>query len=161
MTIEGEAENMVDTIMIRSELAGALLFPYKHFIIKYSLEDLFLPSDTKIDDETLHMKFTMVFNMMQKVHFKLYQIMSDKKWIDNNKELKERILYSIISEKSNYEELGNTLKIFEKYGLRQSAEAVFDSLYGNREWLRLIPKFSISEWQKTAVQIALGVAGSP
>jgi hypothetical protein len=161
MTVSGEAENMIDTIMIKSELVGALLFPYKHFIIKYNLEDLFLPRDTKIDDETLHRKFTIVFDMMQKVHFKLYQIMSDKKWIGNNQDLKEQILYSITSEKSNYEELGNTLKMFEKYGLRQSAEAVCDSLYGNREWLRMIPKFSISEWQKQVVQIALESAGRP
>ncbi|MFZ0510929.1 MAG: hypothetical protein WAM14_04915 [Candidatus Nitrosopolaris sp.] len=87
--------------------------------------------------------------------------MSDKRWIDNNEELKERLLNSITLERLNYEELGNVLKIFEKYGLRQSAEAVFDSLFGNREWLRLIPEFSISAWQKKVVQIALSSVGSP
>ncbi|MGC1931062.1 MAG: hypothetical protein WA667_18995 [Candidatus Nitrosopolaris sp.] len=164
MTIGGKEENNDDwlaRLQLKWELMGALLFPYKHFIIKYNLGDLFLPRDTNIDDETLHRKFTIVFDVMQEIHAKLYQITCDKRWIDNNEELKEQLLDSIILEGSNYEELGNVLKIFERHGLRQSAEAVFDSLFGNREWLRLIPEFPISAWRKEVVQFALGLAGSP
>jgi hypothetical protein len=114
----------------------------------------------KIDDETLHKKFTILFHTMQEVHTKLYQMMSNKRWIDNNEELKERLLHSLNLERLNYEELGNVLKIFEKYGLKQSAEEVFDSLFGNREWPKLI-KSSISAWRTHAAEIALSVANTP
>jgi hypothetical protein len=157
MMIGGPKENddWLGALLFRSELVRALLFPYKAFIIKYNLGDL-LPSDTKIDDETLHKKFTIVSDTMREIHLKLYQNMSDKGWNDNGEELKEQLLSNFTStEKSHYEELGDVLKIFEKYGLRQSAEAVFDSLFRSRDWLKLIPKFSRSDWQKQVVQFAL------
>ncbi|MFZ0510928.1 MAG: hypothetical protein WAM14_04910 [Candidatus Nitrosopolaris sp.] len=47
MTIGGKEENN-DDWLTRSELMGALLYPYKHFIIKHNLDDLFLPRDTKM-----------------------------------------------------------------------------------------------------------------
>jgi hypothetical protein len=167
MTIDIQRQNMsgggewrpFDSPMF--ELVGTLLFPYKQFITKYNLDDLFLSHDLKLDDETLHRKFTIVFDTMQEIHVKLYQMMSDKRWIDNGEELKERLLSNFTLEKSNYEELGDVLKIFEKYGLRQSAEAVFDSLFGNRDWLKLIPKFSRSAWRDTVVEIALHSLSSP
>ena len=144
--------------LARSELVGALLFPYKHFIMKYNLNGLFFPRDTKIDDETLHKKFTIVFDTMQEVHAKLYKVMSDNRWIDNDEESKERLPYSRDLEELNYERLNNTLKILEKYGLRQSAEEVFDSLFGNREWPQLI-KSSRSVWLSGVAQIALSSLG--
>jgi hypothetical protein len=163
MMIVGPKENddWLGALLFRSELVRALLFPYKAFIIKYNLGDL-LPSDTKIDDETLHKKFTIVSDTMREIHLKLYQNMSDKGWNNNGEELKEQLLSNFTStEKSHYEELGDVLKIFEKYGLRQSAEAVFDSLFGSRDWLKLIPKFSRSDWQQHVVQIALHSLGTP
>jgi hypothetical protein len=155
-----EYDDCLGALLFRHELVRALLFPYKAFIIKYNVDDLLFPCDTKIDDETLHKKFTIVSDIMQEIHVKLYQIMSDKRWIDNGEELKERLLSNFTLEKSNYEELGDVLKI-EKYGLRQSAEAVFDSLFGNRDWLKLIPQFSRSAWQRQVVQTTLSLASTP
>ncbi len=72
-------------------------------------------------------------------------------------ELKERLLYNRDLE-VNYERLDNALKIFEKYGLRRSAEEVFDSLFGNREWPQLI-KSSRSVWHAKVAKVALSSLG--
>ena len=54
MMIGGQEENddWLGALLFRPELVDALLFPYRYFIIKYNLGDLFFPRDTKIDDET-------------------------------------------------------------------------------------------------------------
>ncbi|MGB6590011.1 MAG: hypothetical protein WBE68_00710 [Candidatus Nitrosopolaris sp.] len=56
------------------ELLDALLMPYIYLIIMYITSDIFLRRERSVDKQTLHNKFAIVYDSMQEIHTKLYEI---------------------------------------------------------------------------------------
>ncbi|MFZ0221531.1 MAG: hypothetical protein WAM42_07540 [Candidatus Nitrosopolaris sp.] len=56
------------------ELLDALLMPYIYLIMMYITSDIFLRRERSVDKQTLHNKFAIVYDSMQEIHTKLYEI---------------------------------------------------------------------------------------
>jgi hypothetical protein len=101
---------------------NALLFAYKCFFVKYTISDLFLSPQLQLDQETMHKKFTLVFDVIREIHAKLSECMGTKTW--NVEELRGQVLYSMIFGGLDTEWVDNVLKTFEEYGLTELAGPV-------------------------------------
>jgi hypothetical protein len=109
------------------DLVDTLIMPYKYLIIMHIVSDLFLWRVRPLDDETLHRKFTIVFDNVLQIYNKLGKIIPNSKF-EPNREMLSNILYE-----TGYgfspETIYTMLKTFEKYGLSEGAEPVIDALW--------------------------------
>jgi hypothetical protein len=107
-----------------SDLIYGLLLFYKHFIIKYTIGDLFHNDEKETDKEILHKKFTVVFKTIQEMRTRSEKLLN-KTLIDDSETIKSELIQGLLFESSEFR-IRRTLEVLEEFGLSKIGLALWD-----------------------------------
>jgi hypothetical protein len=111
-------------------LLDALIMPYKILLNTCFLSDLIYTNQDPIDTNTLHKKFSIVFDKLSAIQIRLYNSISVISRYYGEGEIRTRLFNSNNKLQSlNPEDMDDMLRIFAKYNLNKTAENLLDSLW--------------------------------
>jgi hypothetical protein len=112
------------------KLLDALIMPYKILLNTCFFSDLIYVNQDSIDTNTLHKKFSIIFDKLSAIQIKLYESISAISRLYGEDEIQTRLFNTNNTLQSlTPENIYDMLCIFEEYKLSKSGEDVLDSVW--------------------------------